>query len=67
MDVQIEKGIPIGKSFRKEPDNEWRDTLLKMDIGDSFVIDELQIQASETAAGGEFYVHKSENRKEGDV
>jgi len=40
MDVQIEKGVPIGKSFRKEPDNEWRDTLLKMEIGDSFVIDE---------------------------
>ena len=40
MAIKIEKGIPIGKSFRREPDNEWREALSKMKIGHSFLIDE---------------------------
>ena len=38
MAIKIEKGIPIGKSFRREPDNEWREALSKMKIGHSILI-----------------------------
>jgi len=41
MKVKIEKGVPIGKSFRREPDNDWREALSVMEVGDSFLIDEI--------------------------